>query len=300
MKKRILSLVVLLTLLFSISAEIPHAAVKAAGEDAGVFIFENAASGYTLTCSMDSYSIYQSVYTGDWDQQWIFRYGSDGYYTIAPVGNYISALRIDGSVVNGAALKCGTNTNSDKEKWSISNIGGGAYVIRSKYDPNYVIEMTNSSAGSVARLWRYIEGDNLQKWYRSDNNFLRNSVNTIQNSASLKYLTASNGSLEEQNYSGLSSQKWKFIYSEGYYKINSMTNLSLGLNATPYSNAPVSLSSSVGNWVVCQLTNGKVKICSRVDPQFVLTRKVASNGTVSIVMEQYTGLNSQHWTLTGY
>lgn len=299
MKKRFICLVVLLSLLFTNFVFVPQATVKAAGDDAGVFFFENAASRYTLTYSTDTKELYQSVYSGDWDQQWEFRHLSDGYYSISPVGDYILALGIDGSVVNGASLKCGTNTGSDKQKWSISNIGGGAYVIRSKYDPNYVIEMTNSSSGSAARLWRYIEGENLQKWYRSDNNFLRNNINTVQNSATLKYLTASSSEVSEQNYTGSSSQKWKFAYSDGYYVISPMSNLSKSINASPYSNAAITFSSSPNNWVVCKLSSGKVKICSRVNPRYVITRKAQSNGTSIIVMEQFTGLNSQLWTLTG-
>lgn len=122
---------------------------------------------------------------------------------------------------------------------------------------------------------------------------MRKSVNTIQNCASLKYLTASGESLTEQSCNGSSSQQWQFTYSGGYYDI--------GLSASPFSNAPIYVSSTYPtSWVVCQLTDGKVKLCSRVNPQYVITRKVASNGAVSIVMEKYSGLNSQHWRITAY
>ena len=117
-------------------------------------------------CVNGNAQMYAFVFTGFEDglPYWVIRNNATGKVLDAAIGT-----GIDGGN-NGANIQQWAYHGGDNQKWTIQMAGDGYFYIRSKLDPNLVLDLLYGSTdnGTNLQLCNYYGGNN-QQWYLWDN-----------------------------------------------------------------------------------------------------------------------------------
>jgi glucosylceramidase len=100
---------------------------------------------------------------GGANQQWVFTYDGNGYYTIQNVASGLYLTDPNGSTSNGAQLQQQTADNLDDQLWALVWTGRGFVLINkagrlAMDDPSF-----STTVGKRIDLWAYNGGLN-QQW----------------------------------------------------------------------------------------------------------------------------------------
>ena len=128
--------------------------------------YADGANAQIWDCVNGNAQMYAFVFTGFEDglPYWVIRNNATGKVLDAAIGT-----GIDGGN-NGANIQQWAYHGGDNQKWTIQMAGDGYFYIRSKLDPNLVLDLLYGSTdnGTNLQLCNYYGGDN-QQWYLWDN-----------------------------------------------------------------------------------------------------------------------------------
>ena len=128
--------------------------------------YTDGANAQIWDCVNGNAQMYAFVFTGFEDglPYWVIRNNATGKVLDAAIGT-----GIDGGN-NGANIQQWAYHGGDNQKWTIQMAGDGYFYIRSKLDPNLVLDLLYGSTdnGTNLQLCNYYGGEN-QQWYLWDN-----------------------------------------------------------------------------------------------------------------------------------
>ena len=128
--------------------------------------YADGANAQIWDCVNGNAQMYAFVFTGFEDglPYWVIRNNATGKVLDAAIGT-----GIDGGN-NGANIQQWAYHGGDNQKWTLQMAGDGYFYIRSKLDPNLVLDLLYGSTdnGTNLQLCNYYGGDN-QQWYLWDN-----------------------------------------------------------------------------------------------------------------------------------
>ena len=128
--------------------------------------YADGANAQIWDCVNGNAQMYAFVFTGFEDglPYWVIRNNATGKVLDAAIGT-----GIDGGN-NGANIQQWAYHGGDNQKWTLQMAGDGYFYIRSKLDPNLVLDLLYGSTdnGTNLQLCNYHGGDN-QQWYLWDN-----------------------------------------------------------------------------------------------------------------------------------
>ena len=128
--------------------------------------YADGANAQIWDCVNGNAQMYAFVFTGFEDglPYWVIRNNATGKVLDAAIGT-----GIDGGN-NGANIQQWAYHGGDNQKWTIQMAGDGYFYIRSKLDPNLVLDLLYGSTdnGTNLQLCNYYGGEN-QQWYLWDN-----------------------------------------------------------------------------------------------------------------------------------
>ena len=128
--------------------------------------YADGANAQIWDCVNGNAQMYAFVFAGFEDglPYWVIRNNATGKVLDAAIGT-----GIDGGN-NGANIQQWAYHGGDNQKWTLQMAGDGYFYIRSKLDPNLVLDLLYGSTdnGTNLQLCNYYGGDN-QQWYLWDN-----------------------------------------------------------------------------------------------------------------------------------
>ena len=128
--------------------------------------YADGANAQIWDCVNGNAQMYAFVFVGfeDGVPYWVIRNNATGKVLDAAIGT-----GIDGGN-NGANIQQWAYHGGDNQKWTLQMAGDGYFYIRSKLDPNLVLDLLYGSTdnGTNLQLCNYYGGDN-QQWYLWDN-----------------------------------------------------------------------------------------------------------------------------------
>ena len=128
--------------------------------------YADGANAQIWDCVNGNAQMYAFVFAGFEDglPYWVIRNNATGKVLDAAIGT-----GIDGGN-NGANIQQWAYHGGDNQKWTLQMAGDGYFYIRSKLDPNLVLDLLYGSTdnGTNLQLCNYHGGDN-QQWYLWDN-----------------------------------------------------------------------------------------------------------------------------------
>ena len=128
--------------------------------------YADGANAQIWDCVNGNAQMYAFVFTGFEDglPYWVIRNNATGKVLDAATGT-----GIDGGN-NGANIQQWAYHGGDNQKWTLQMAGDGYFYIRSKLDPNLVLDLLYGSTdnGTNLQLCNYYGGEN-QQWYLWDN-----------------------------------------------------------------------------------------------------------------------------------
>ena len=128
--------------------------------------YADGANAQIWDCVNGNAQMYAFVFTGFEDglPYWVIRNNATGKVLDAAIGT-----GIDGGN-NGANIQQWAYHGGDNQKWTLQMAGDGYFYIRSKLDPNLVLDLLYGSTdnGTNLQLCNYYGGEN-QQWYLWDN-----------------------------------------------------------------------------------------------------------------------------------
>ena len=128
--------------------------------------YADGANAQIWDCVNGNAQMYAFVFTGFEDglPYWVIRNNATGKVLDAAIGTGIDSGN------NGANIQQWAYHGGDNQKWTLQMAGDGYFYIRSKLDPNLVLDLLYGSTdnGTNLQLCNYYGSDN-QQWYLWDN-----------------------------------------------------------------------------------------------------------------------------------
>ena len=128
--------------------------------------YADGANAQIWDCVNGNAQMYAFVFAGFEDglPYWVIRNNATGKVLDAAIGTGIDSGN------NGANIQQWAYHGGDNQKWTLQMAGDGYFYIRSKLDPNLVLDLLYGSTdnGTNLQLCNYYGGDN-QQWYLWDN-----------------------------------------------------------------------------------------------------------------------------------
>ena len=173
--------------------------------------YADGANAQIWDCVNGNAQMYAFVFTGFEDglPYWVIRNNATGKVLDAAIGT-----GIDGGN-NGANIQQWAYHGGDNQKWTLQMAGDGYFYIRSKLDPNLVLDLLYGSTdnGTNIQLCSFHGGDN-QQWYLWDNT-VNLSADWINSSYKVNY-DADGGTLLDENGSATTDTVRTYEYDRTY------------------------------------------------------------------------------------
>ena len=173
--------------------------------------YADGANAQIWDCVNGNAQMYAFVFTGFEDglPYWVIRNNATGKVLDAAIGT-----GIDGGN-NGANIQQWAYHGGDNQKWTLQMAGDGYFYIRSKLDPNLVLDLLYGSTdnGTNLQLCNYYGGDN-QQWYLWDNT-INLSVDWENNNYKVAY-NADGGTLLDENGNATTDTVRTYEYDRTY------------------------------------------------------------------------------------
>ena len=173
--------------------------------------YADGANAQIWDCVNGNAQMYAFVFTGFEDglPYWVIRNNATGKVLDAAIGT-----GIDGGN-NGANIQQWAYHGGDNQKWTLQMAGDGYFYIRSKLDPNLVLDLLYGSTdnGTNLQLCNYYGGDN-QQWYLWDNT-INLSVDWENNNYKVAY-NANGGTLLDENGNATTDTVRTYEYDRTY------------------------------------------------------------------------------------
>ena len=173
--------------------------------------YADGANAQIWDCVNGNAQMYAFVFTGFEDglPYWVIRNNATGKVLDAAIGT-----GIDGGN-NGANIQQWAYHGGDNQKWTLQMAGDGYFYIRSKLDPNLVLDLLYGSTdnGTNLQLCNYYGGDN-QQWYLWDN-----TINLSAEWTSTNYkvdYNADGGTLLDENGNATTDTVRTYEYDRTY------------------------------------------------------------------------------------
>ena len=173
--------------------------------------YADGANAQIWDCVNGNAQMYAFVFTGFEDglPYWVIRNNATGKVLDAAIGT-----GIDGGN-NGANIQQWAYHGGDNQKWTIQMAGDGYFYIRSKLDPNLVLDLLYGSTdnGTNLQLCNYYGGEN-QQWYLWDN-----TINLSAEWTSTNYkvdYNADGGTLLDENGNATTDTVRTYEYDRTY------------------------------------------------------------------------------------
>ena len=189
--------------------------------------YADGANAQIWDCVNGNAQMYAFVFVGfeDGVPYWVIRNNATGKVLDAAIGT-----GIDGGN-NGANIQQWAYHGGDNQKWTLQMAGDGYFYIRSKLDPNLVLDLLYGSTdnGTNLQLCNYYGGDN-QQWYLWDN-----TINLSAEWTSTNYkvdYNADGGTLLDENGNETTDtvrtyeydKIYRFLKAERAYTVSYETN----------------------------------------------------------------------------
>ena len=173
--------------------------------------YADGANAQIWDCVNGNAQMYAFVFTGFEDglPYWVIRNNATGKVLDAAIGT-----GIDGGN-NGANIQQWAYHGGDNQKWTLQMAGDGYFYIRSKLDPNLVLDLLYGSTdnGTNIQLCSFHGGDN-QQWYLWDNT-VNLSADWINSSYKVNY-DADGGTLLDENGNATTDTVRTYEYDRTY------------------------------------------------------------------------------------
>ena len=173
--------------------------------------YADGANAQIWDCVNGNAQMYAFVFTGFEDglPYWVIRNNATGKVLDAAIGT-----GIDGGN-NGANIQQWAYHGGDNQKWTLQMAGDGYFYIRSKLDPNLVLDLLYGSTdnGTNIQLCSFHGGDN-QQWYLWDNT-VNLSADWINSSYKVNY-DADGGTLLDENENATTDTVRTYEYDRTY------------------------------------------------------------------------------------
>ena len=173
--------------------------------------YADGANAQIWDCVNGNAQMYAFVFTGFEDglPYWVIRNNATGKVLDAAIGT-----GIDGGN-NGANIQQWAYHGGDNQKWTLQMAGDGYFYIRSKLDPNLVLDLLYGSTdnGTNIQLCSFHGGDN-QQWYLWDNT-VNLSADWINSSYKVNY-DADGGTLLDENENATTDTVRTYEYDRNY------------------------------------------------------------------------------------
>ena len=173
--------------------------------------YADGANAQIWDCVNGNAQMYAFVFTGFEDglPYRVIRNNATGKVLDAAIGT-----GIDGGN-NGANIQQWAYHGGDNQKWTLQMAGDGYFYIRSKLDPNLVLDLLYGSTdnGTNLQLCNYYGGDN-QQWYLWDNT-INLSVDWENNNYKVAY-NADGGTLLDENGNATTDTVRTYEYDRTY------------------------------------------------------------------------------------
>ena len=173
--------------------------------------YADGANAQIWDCVNGNAQMYAFVFAGFEDglPYWVIRNNATGKVLDAAIGT-----GIDGGN-NGANIQQWAYHGGDNQKWTLQMAGDGYFYIRSKLDPNLVLDLLYGSTdnGTNLQLCNYYGGDN-QQWYLWDN-----TINLSAEWTSTNYkvdYNADGGTLLDENGNATTDTVRTYEYDRTY------------------------------------------------------------------------------------
>ena len=173
--------------------------------------YADGANAQIWDCVNGNAQMYAFVFAGFEDglPYWVIQNNATGKVLDAAIGT-----GIDGGN-NGANIQQWAYHGGDNQKWTLQMAGDGYFYIRSKLDPNLVLDLLYGSTdnGTNIQLCSFHGGDN-QQWYLWDNT-VNLSADWINSSYKVNY-DADGGTLLDENGSATTDTVRTYEYDRTY------------------------------------------------------------------------------------
>ena len=173
--------------------------------------YADGANAQIWDCVNGNAQMYAFVFAGFEDglPYWVIRNNATGKVLDAAIGT-----GIDGGN-NGANIQQWAYHGGDNQKWTLQMAGDGYFYIRSKLDPNLVLDLLYGSTdnGTNIQLCSFHGGDN-QQWYLWDNT-VNLSADWINSSYKVNY-DADGGTLLDENGNATTDTVRTYEYDRTY------------------------------------------------------------------------------------
>lgn len=173
--------------------------------------YADGANAQIWDCVNGNAQMYAFVFAGFEDglPYWVIRNNATGKVLDAAIGT-----GIDGGN-NGANIQQWAYHGGDNQKWTLQMAGDGYFYIRSKLDPNLVLDLLYGSTdnGTNLQLCNYYGGEN-QQWYLWDNT-VNLSADWINSNYKVNY-DADGGTLLDENGNATTDTVRTYEYDRTY------------------------------------------------------------------------------------
>lgn len=173
--------------------------------------YADGANAQIWDCVNGNAQMYAFVFAGFEDglPYWVIQNNATGKVLDAAIGT-----GIDGGN-NGANIQQWAYHGGDNQKWTLQMAGDGYFYIRSKLDPNLVLDLLYGSTdnGTNIQLCSFHGGDN-QQWYLWDNT-VNLSADWINSSYKVNY-DADGGTLLDENGNATTDTVRTYEYDRTY------------------------------------------------------------------------------------
>ena len=189
--------------------------------------YADGANAQIWDCVNGNAQMYAFVFTGFEDglPYWVIRNNATGKVLDAAIGT-----GIDGGN-NGANIQQWAYHGGDNQKWTLQMAGDGYFYIRSKLDPNLVLDLLYGSTdnGTNLQLCNYYGSEN-QQWYLWDNT-INLSAEWTNSNYKVDY-NADGGTLLDENGNATTDTErtyeydkiYRFLKAERAYTVSYETN----------------------------------------------------------------------------
>ena len=173
--------------------------------------YADGANAQIWDCVNGNAQMYAFVFTGFEDglPYWVIRNNATGKVLDAAIGT-----GIDGGN-NGANIQQWAYHGGDNQKWTLQMAGDGYFYIRSKLDPNLVLDLLYGSTdnGTNLQLCNYYGSEN-QQWYLWDNT-INLSAEWTNSNYKVDY-NADGGTLLDENGNATTDTERTYEYDRTY------------------------------------------------------------------------------------
>lgn len=280
--RRLVSCMVIITMMMSVGTNVLTANVYAEGTSINATNAITSGSEYIITSKLSNKAMEVSnggQNNGDliqqWDyvnvshQQWVLEEVDNGYYKIInKESNRVVDVK-DVATHNGATIHQWEYVGGDSQKWSIQQDGEGYYTIKSKHTGK-VLDIAGISLnnGAKLQLWDDVNGDN-QKW----------ALTKISNNEEVS----------------------DFISGHTYKIISKQSNKSIEVSGAALHNGALVGQWDYGDadhqqWILEKVEGNYYKILSKKSNKVLDVKDVASHNGAAIHQWDYVGGNNQLWS----